>query len=41
MVKSSTEAAHIPMFHYFDEVSMDNLIATRGQLKSEAEMQVT
>jgi hypothetical protein len=28
------------MFHYFDEVNMDNLMATRGQLKDEAAMQV-
>jgi len=36
MVKSATEAAAVPTFHYMDELQMDELIRVRAQLKDEA-----
>jgi 2-oxoisovalerate dehydrogenase E2 component (dihydrolipoyl transacylase) len=35
MVKSSQATLQVPMFHYFDEVVMDNLITWRHQLRDE------
>lgn len=39
MVRSMTEAASVPMFHYQDEVVMDALMALRQQLKTDPALQ--
>lgn len=39
MIKSSTEAAAIPTFHYMDEVHVDGLLAVRQLLKNDPLLQ--
>ncbi|GBF99987.1 hypothetical protein Rsub_12714 [Raphidocelis subcapitata] len=37
MVRSATEAAAVPTFHYMDDLEMDDLMAVRAQIRSEVE----
>jgi 2-oxoisovalerate dehydrogenase E2 component (dihydrolipoyl transacylase) len=40
MVKSATEAAAVPTFHYMDDLEMDGLIQIRSQLKDAVAAQI-
>lgn len=41
MVRSSNDAAMVPMFHYFDDINMDPLMTLRQSLRNDPTLQGT